>query len=77
VSQARVVVIGAGLSGLAVAARLVTAGRDVLVLEASARAGGQLETFRGDGLVVELGAEGFVARRRACGSVRQLALFIA
>ncbi len=64
-SQARVVVIGAGLSGLAVAARLVSAGRDVLVLEASSRAGGQLETFRESGLVVELGAEGFVARSRA------------
>lgn len=65
VSQARVVVIGAGLSGLAVAARLVSAGRDVLVVEASSRAGGQLHTFREDGLIVELGAEGFVARSRA------------
>ncbi len=72
-SHARVVVIGAGLAGLAVAARLVSAGRDALVLEASARAGGQLETFRENGLVVELGAEGFVARSRAvpelCGLV--------
>jgi protoporphyrinogen/coproporphyrinogen III oxidase len=64
-SQTRVVVIGAGLAGLAVAARLVSAGRDVLVFEASARAGGQIETFRQDGLVVELGAEGFVARSQA------------
>ncbi len=64
-SQAQVIVIGAGLSGLAVAARLVNAGSDVLVLEASSRAGGQLETFRESGLVVELGAEGFVARSRA------------
>jgi protoporphyrinogen/coproporphyrinogen III oxidase len=65
VSEARVVVIGAGLAGLAVAARLVSAGRAVLVVEASARVGGQLETFRENGLVVELGAEGFVARSRA------------
>lgn len=72
-SQARVVVIGAGLAGLAVAARLVSAGRDVLVLEAAARAGGQIETFREPGLVVELGAEGFVARSRA---LPELAAFL-
>ena len=64
-SQSRVVVIGAGLAGLAVAARLVSVGRDVLVVEASARAGGQIDTLRDAGLVVELGAEGFVARSRA------------
>lgn len=64
-SQARVVVVGAGLSGLAVAARLVSVKRDVLVVEASSRAGGQLQTFRESGLIVELGAEGFVARSRA------------
>jgi oxygen-dependent protoporphyrinogen oxidase len=64
-SQARVVVIGAGLAGLTVAARLVAAGRQVLVLEAAARAGGQIETVRQGELVVELGAEGFVARSRA------------
>jgi protoporphyrinogen/coproporphyrinogen III oxidase len=71
-SHARVLVIGAGLSGLAVAARLVSSGRDVLVLEASARAGGQIETFREPGLVVELGAEGFVARSRAVPALCQL-----
>lgn len=59
------IVVGAGLSGLAVAARLAKAGRDVLVLEASSRAGGQIETFVEAELVVELGAEGFVARSRA------------
>lgn len=61
----RVIVIGAGLAGLAVAARLVAAGRDVLVLEQAARPGGQIQTLREPGLVVELGAEGFVARSRA------------
>jgi oxygen-dependent protoporphyrinogen oxidase len=69
---ARIVVIGAGLSGLAVAARLVDSGRDVLVLEASERAGGQIETFREAGLVVELGAEGFVARSRALPALAAL-----
>jgi oxygen-dependent protoporphyrinogen oxidase len=60
-----VIVIGAGLTGLAVAARLVAAGREVLVVEASSRPGGQLQTVREPGLVVELGAEGFVANSRA------------
>lgn len=60
----RVVVIGAGLSGLAVAARLGSAGQDVLVVEAGSRAGGQIQTERSGELVVELGAEGFVARSR-------------
>ena len=71
-SQARVVVIGAGLAGLSVAARLADAGRDVLVLEAGARAGGQIQTFREAGLVVELGAEGFVARSRALPDLARL-----
>jgi protoporphyrinogen/coproporphyrinogen III oxidase len=71
-SSARVVVIGAGLSGLAAAARLVSAGQDVLVLEASGRAGGQIHTFREGGLIVELGAEGFVARGRAVPALAQL-----
>ncbi|RYZ07073.1 MAG: FAD-binding protein [Myxococcales bacterium] len=64
-SRERVVVVGAGLAGLAVAARLRAAGREVLVLEASARAGGQVHTWREGALTVELGAEGFVARSRA------------
>jgi protoporphyrinogen/coproporphyrinogen III oxidase len=71
-SSARVVVIGAGLSGLAVAARLVSAGQDVLVLEGSGRAGGQIHTLREGRLVVELGAEGFVARGVAVPALAQL-----
>jgi oxygen-dependent protoporphyrinogen oxidase len=64
-SSSRIVIVGAGLGGLSVAARLTAAGRDVLVVEASKRAGGQIDTHREPGLVVELGAEGFVARSRA------------
>jgi oxygen-dependent protoporphyrinogen oxidase len=59
-----VVVIGAGLTGLSVAHRLLRAGRDVVVLEASERVGGQIDTERQGELVVEHGAEGFVARSR-------------
>jgi oxygen-dependent protoporphyrinogen oxidase len=62
VSGERIIVVGAGLAGLAAAARLLAAGRNVLVLERAARPGGQIQTFREPGLLVELGAEGFVAR---------------
>jgi protoporphyrinogen/coproporphyrinogen III oxidase len=72
VSTDRVIVVGAGLSGLSLAARLLSAGRDVLVLEQALSAGGQIRTHREPGLVVELGAEGFVARSRALPALCQL-----
>lgn len=64
-NSARIIIVGAGLAGLTVAARLLAAGRDVLLLESASRGGGQIQTYREPGLVVELGAEGFVARSRA------------
>ncbi len=54
--QAEVAVVGAGIAGLACATELVAGGRDVIVLEAAARAGGAAETARGGGLVWERGA---------------------
>ena len=55
----RVMVIGAGVSGLAAAARLVDAGQDVLLLEARDRIGGRVWTMSAPDLAVpvELGAE--------------------
>lgn len=55
----RVIVIGAGVAGLAAAARLREAGRDVLLLEARDRIGGRVWTTSVPGLIVpvELGAE--------------------
>ena len=55
----RVVVIGAGVSGLAAAAELTDAGLDVTVLEARDRIGGRVWSITPPGLVlpVELGAE--------------------
>lgn len=49
------VVIGAGLSGLARAHALAARGEDVLLLEASGRAGGVVRTERHEGFLVELG----------------------
>lgn len=58
----RVAIVGGGLTGLTVAFRRARAGDEVTVFEASSRIGGQLWTARADGWIVELGAEGFVAR---------------
>src|SRR5918992_106355 len=53
-----VVVVGAGLAGLAAARALRAAGRDVAVLEPRDRVGGRtLNEPIGDGKVVEIGAQ--------------------
>ena len=57
-----VVVIGAGVAGLAVAHDLAAAGATVLVLEASDRAGGLLRRADLGGLPVDIGAEAFAVR---------------
>lgn len=43
----KVVVVGAGLAGLAAAYDLLEAGADVTVIEKSERAGGRVKTIRG------------------------------
>ncbi|MEV5952427.1 protoporphyrinogen oxidase [Streptomyces sp. NPDC051987] len=58
-----VVVIGAGIAGLAAAHRLVERGARVTVLEASGRVGGKLLPGEIAGLRVDLGAESMLARR--------------
>ncbi len=57
----RVVVVGAGIAGLAAAWDLRQAGVDVTVLESEPRPGGVIVTERRDGFVVEGGPDGFLA----------------
>ncbi|MEM9696265.1 MAG: FAD-dependent oxidoreductase [Myxococcota bacterium] len=59
------IVIGGGLTGLVVAWRLKRARRAVRLFEGLDRTGGQIHSFRDGDMIVELGAEGFVARSEA------------
>ncbi|MFE1252040.1 protoporphyrinogen oxidase [Streptomyces sp. NPDC058735] len=59
----QVVVIGAGVAGLAAAHRLLRGGARVTVLEASDRVGGKLLPGQIAGARVDLGAESMLARR--------------
>lgn len=53
----KVIVIGAGIAGLAASTKLAEAGCDVTLLEASDRVGGRVRTVVAEGIPVELGAE--------------------
>lgn len=57
-----VVVVGAGVAGLAIARDLAAAGRRVTVVEASDRVGGLLRRAELDGVAVDVGAESFAVR---------------
>ncbi|MEU0225871.1 protoporphyrinogen oxidase [Streptomyces sp. NPDC006284] len=71
----RVVVVGAGIAGLAAAHRLLARGARVTVLEASDRVGGKLLPGEIAGVRVDLGAESLLARRpEAVGLAREAGL---
>ena len=57
------VVVGAGVAGLAAARDLVAAGHDVVVLEATDRVGGKLRREPVGGVTVDVGAEAMLNRR--------------
>src|SRR5262249_6964811 len=61
-AKKKVLVMGAGIAGLSCAYELLKRGHDVMVLEASGRAGGHVRTFHdpfADGLYADIGAEHF------------------
>jgi oxygen-dependent protoporphyrinogen oxidase len=71
----RVAVIGGGVAGLTTAYRLMNAGVDVTVREASGRLGGKLAQIQVGSLQLEAGADAFVARKPwAVDLCRQLGL---
>jgi oxygen-dependent protoporphyrinogen oxidase len=55
----RVVVVGGGISGLALAYRLEQAGAEVVVLERRDRTGGTIDSVRREDFLVEAGPNGF------------------
>src|SRR5215468_6601574 len=61
-AKKKVIVMGAGISGLSCAYELKRRGHEVTVLEASGRPGGHVRTFHdqfADGLYADIGAEHF------------------
>jgi protoporphyrinogen/coproporphyrinogen III oxidase len=71
-SSAPAVVIGGGISGLVTAYALDRTGMDVVVLEASPRAGGMIYSGRRDGFLLELGPQSFsgsASLRALCGEL--------
>jgi len=61
-SRTKVVVVGAGVAGLATAWHLQESGVDVSVLEASDRAGGKVRTSELDGVPLDVGPDTFLGR---------------
>jgi len=75
VPSKKVVVVGAGMAGLAAAYRLRKAGVDVTVLESSGHVGGRVGTESRDGYMIERGAQLITSTyRNALGLVKELGL---
>jgi predicted NAD/FAD-dependent oxidoreductase len=62
-------VVGAGISGLLAARRLVSEGRDVLVLEQNEACGGRMATERINGATTDTGAQFFTVRGKRFGGL--------
>jgi predicted NAD/FAD-dependent oxidoreductase len=60
--MAKIIIAGAGLSGLVAARELQNGGHEVLVLEKSAQAGGRMATQKIGGATFDSGAQFFTAR---------------
>src|SRR6187549_4009066 len=64
-SPCDVIVIGAGITGLAAAYELTRRGCRPLILESSSRAGGLIRTERTEGFTIEAGPESVLASKPA------------
>lgn len=74
-ADADVLVIGAGITGLAAAWELRAAGREVIVLEADARPGGKVHTESREGFRIEHGPDSVITYRPAAlALIRELGL---
>ncbi|MGH9476628.1 MAG: protoporphyrinogen oxidase [Terriglobales bacterium] len=67
----QIVVVGAGISGLAAAWALRQAGCDCLVLEAQPRCGGSIQTGHEQGFIYEGGPDSFLALKPAAAGLCQ------
>ncbi len=73
----KVVIIGGGITGLSAAFYMQKEARekglplDILLVEASNRLGGKIETVRRDGFVIERGPDSFLIRKKSMGQVAE------
>ena len=70
----RVIVIGAGISGLACAFRLKQLGLPIILLEASARVGGLVGSVRKDGFLFESGPQSFQGTEPLLELIREVGI---
>ena len=72
----RIVVVGGGISGLAAVHRLIELGHtNVILIEASSRLGGTIQTEHRDGFLIERGPDSFISEKpEALALAKQLGL---
>ncbi|MEL7534228.1 MAG: protoporphyrinogen oxidase, partial [Bacteroidota bacterium] len=67
-------VLGAGISGLTAAFRLVKAGKEVALLERNARVGGAIYSLRQEGFIFEKGANSMASHEAVIALAKELAI---